>query len=78
MIDEYQINTIIYTNGSCTGGIADGGAAAVVTTGTAANPVVIETVMKKGGKYTCSYEEEKSAVKEALKWMLVNQLAALP
>ena len=51
----------------CTGGIADGGAASVVPTGTAANPVVIGTIMKKGGKYTCSNEEENSALKEALK-----------
>ena len=70
MIDRYQVNTVIYTDGSCTGGTTDGGAAAVITTGTAANPVVIEAILKKGGKHTCSYEEEQSALKEALKWML--------
>ena len=73
MIDGYQVNTVIYTDGSCKGGTEEGGAAAVITTGTAANPVVLETIMKKGGKYTSSYEEERSALKEALKWMLVNQ-----
>ena len=51
----------------------EGGAVAVVTTGTAANPVVMEAVMKKGGKYTCSYDEERYAMSEGLKWMLVNQ-----
>ena len=73
MIDRYEVHTVIYTDGSCKGGTEEGGAAAVITTGTAANPVVIETIMKKGGKYTCSYQEERSAMREALKWMLVNQ-----
>ena len=59
--------TVIYTDGSCTRSIADGGTAAVVTTRMAANPVVIQTIMKKGGKHTCSYEEEKSVLKEAPK-----------
>ena len=29
--------------------------------------------MKKGGKFTCSYEEEKRAMIEAVKWMQENQ-----
>ena len=73
MINQYNIGTTIYTDGSCKGGTEDGGAAAVITTGTAANPVVIETIKKKGSKFTCSYDEEKAALMEALKWMEVNQ-----
>ena len=55
------------------GGTKDGGAAAVITTGSAANPVILETIKKKGHKLTCSYGEEKAALTEALKWMTVNQ-----
>ncbi len=73
MIDQYEIDTTIYTDGSCSGGTAQGGSAAVITTGTAANPVVLETIRKKGGIFTCSYQEEKDAVQEALKWMKTNQ-----
>lgn len=73
MIDKYNISTTIYTDGSCKGGTKDGGAAAVITTGSAANPVILETIKKKGNKLTCSYGEEKAALTEALKWMTVNQ-----
>ena len=58
-LDSYDINTTIYTDGSCDSGISDGGSAVIITTGTARNPVEIERIMKKGGKFTCSYEEEK-------------------
>ena len=73
MIDKYNISTTIYTDGSCKGGTKDGGAAAVITTGSAANPVILETIKKKGNKLTCSYGEEKAALTEALKWMTENQ-----
>ena len=65
MIDQYNIGTTIYTDGVCKGGTEEGGAAAVITTGTAANPVVIETIKKKGSKFTWSYDEEKAALMEA-------------
>ena len=73
IIDDYQVDTVLYTDGSCKGGMEDGGSAVVVTTGTASNPVVLEIIKKKGGKYTCSYEEEKNAFVVAMKWMLENQ-----
>jgi ribonuclease HI len=73
MIDSYEVDIVLYTDGSCKGGMEEGGAAVVVTTGTASNPVVLETIQKKGAKYTCSYQEEKEAMVEALKWMKVNQ-----
>ena len=73
MIDSYEVNIVLYTDGLCKGGMEDGGSAVVVTTGLASNPVVLETIQKKGAKYTCSYQEEKEAMVEALKWMKVNQ-----
>ena len=72
-LDSYDINTTIYTDGSCDSGVSDGGSAVIITTGTARNPVEIERIMKKGGKFTCSYEEEKRAMIEAVKWMQKNQ-----
>ena len=72
-LDSYDINTTIYTDGSCTSGISDGGPAVIITTGTARNPVEIERIMKKGGKFTCSYEEEKRAMIDAVMWMQENQ-----
>ena len=73
MIDSYEVEIVLYTDGSCKGGMEDGGSAVIVTTGLASNPVVLETIQKKGAKYTCSYQEEKEAMVEALKWMKVNQ-----
>ncbi len=73
LIDSYKVDTTIYTDGSCQAGTEKGGSAVVITTGTAANPVVLKTIQKKGGAYTCSYQEEKVAMEEALKWMKVNQ-----
>ncbi len=73
ILDDYKIDTTLYTDGSCTAGTEEGGAAVIVTTGSARNPVVLETIKKKGGKYTCSFEEEKVAMLEAVQWVKTNQ-----
>ena len=62
-------DTVIHTIGSCKDGTENGGAAAVITTGSARNPIELEVLLKKGRKCTCSYEEEKSAMNLALDWM---------
>ena len=72
LIDHHNIDTTIYTDGSCTAGTEDGGSAAVITTGSARYPVVLETIQKKGGKLTSSYDEEKAAMLLALNWMKTN------
>ena len=54
------------------GGIEKGGAAVVVTTGSARNPIVLEEIIKKGRRYTCSYDEEKSAMNIAMDWLMEN------
>ena len=71
-IDSYEKDTVIYTDGSCKDGTEDGGAAAVVTTGSARYPIELEVLQKKGSRYTCSYDEEKAAMNLALDWMLKN------
>jgi len=73
LLDSYGIDTVIYTDGSCSEGTMKGGSAAVITTGSARNPVVLETIQKKGGTLTSSFQEEKEAMGLALNWMKGNQ-----
>ena len=59
----------IYTDGSCTGGVLNGGAAAVVTTGEFDDPAVIEAVEAKGEHHTSSYKEEMRALGLGIGWL---------
>ena len=68
-IDSIQAEVYIYTDGSCTGGVKDGGAAAVITDGPFNNPNCIEVMEQKGNKHTCSYEEEKRALLLGIEWL---------
>ena len=68
-IDSMQSDITIYTDGSCTGGVRDGGAAAVVTDGPFISPNCIDIVEKKGNTHTCSYEEERRAMLLGLDWL---------
>ena len=63
-------NYVIYTDGSASQGRLDGGAAAVVTIGSAYDPRVIKTLQKRGDSLTCSYEEEATALELAANWMI--------
>ena len=72
LIDSYGVDTIIYTDGSCAEGTMNGGCAAMITTGSARNPVTLEELKKKGAKYTCSYDEERAAMYLALEWIRDN------
>ena len=71
-IDSIGTAITIYTDGSADAGTSNGGAAVVVTTGTAAAPDTINTIRIKGAKHTCSYDEEKTAMKEAITWIKNN------
>lgn len=68
-IDELKSDLVIYTDGSCTGGVSDGGAAAIITRGPFEAPITIHALEKKGHKFTCSYEEEKRAMILGLEWL---------
>ena len=59
-LDSYDINTTIYTDGSCDSGVSDGGSAVIITTGTGRNPVEIERIMKKGGNSHAPMKKKKS------------------
>ena len=60
---------VIYTDGSARDGTSFGGAAAVVTSGDPASPVVIETLLSLGRRVTSSYDEEIAALHLAADWL---------
>ena len=68
-IENLQADLYIYTDGSCTGGVRDGGAAAVITDGSFENPNCIEAIEQRGNRHTCSYEEEKRALLLGINWL---------
>ena len=72
MIDSFDVDTVIYTDGSCSGGMENGGSAALVTTGSAEAPGVLEELTKVGPRYTCSYDEERTAMEMAVSWVEEN------
>ena len=61
-VETIDADINIYTDGSCTGGVSDVGAAAVVTTGPFDEPVCIDVIEAKGDRRTSSYEEERRAL----------------
>ena len=44
----------------------------VITRGDAEHPEVLETIIRKGAAYTCSYEEEVDAAITAANWINLN------
>ena len=62
----------IYTDGSASAGLWDGGSAAVITTGDPETPTVLATIMAKGSAITCSTEEEVAALQLAKSWIEEN------
>ena len=71
-IASYQADYVIYTDGSASRGVRNGGAAAVVIRGSPLHPEVITTVKTKGRIFTSSYEEEAAAMESALSWTSAN------
>ena len=68
-VENLNADIVVYTDGSCTGGTSDGGAAAIITNGPYDQPNKITTIEKKGSIYTCSYEEEKRALHLGIQWL---------
>ena len=66
-----QLNTdiVVYTDGSASGGLTEGGAAAVITEGDPRHPDVIDKRQQRGAYHTCSYSEEEDAMGLALDWL---------
>ena len=71
-IEELSANCeyVIYTDGSASKGRLEGGAAAVITIGSAEQPQVVSKLLERGRSLTCSYEEEACALELAANWMI--------
>ena len=68
-LDSFNADFIIYTDGSATAGCSNGGAAAIITRGSAETPVVLHEMRSKGAAFTSSYEEELDAAMMAMRWI---------
>jgi ribonuclease HI len=68
-IRELAADYTIYSDGSASAGVRDGGAGVVITVGDPENPTVVDTLMKKGSVITCSFNEEATAMDVALDWI---------
>ena len=69
---------VVYIDGLCAGGATNGGPAAVVTTGTAEEPVRVEVCQAKGDEHTSLYGEEERALRLGIEWIessLLHRLA---
>ena len=75
MIDQCDIAVIIITNCSCKGAVEQkkDELVAVITTETAVNPIVVETMRRMKSKFTDLYDKEEYAFLEALTWPELNQ-----
>ena len=59
----------IYTDGSASAGVLNGGAGVVITQGDPAEPTVLGRLLKKGAGITCSFDEELRAMQMTLDWI---------
>ena len=71
-IASYQADYVIYTDGFASRGTRNGGAAAVVTTGSPLGPEVVITIKTKGRTFTSSFKEKAAAMESALSWTSTN------
>ena len=67
-INDLNADIVIYTDGSADAGCRRGGSAAVITTGSAEEPVKMEVIRTKGAPHTSSCEEEYQALMDAANW----------
>jgi ribonuclease HI len=71
-VQSINADVNIYTDGSCTGGVSNGGASAVITTGCFDEPTVIATKKAIGEARICSYKEEARAMALGIDWLEEN------
>jgi ribonuclease HI len=68
-IREMDSTYVLYSDGSASGGVEQGGAGVVVTFGDPEFPTVVDTLMRRGSPLTCSYNEEYTAMHLAMDWI---------
>ena len=71
-IRQVDAQIVIYTDGLALGGTNMGGAATVVTDGDPEEPNILDTIETKRALFTCSYEEEVAAMRDAAEWIQEN------
>ena len=71
-IRELNADLTLYSDGSADGGVKNGGAGVVITSGDPENPTLVETLMKRGSALTSSYAEEHTAMHLAVNWVVKN------
>ena len=64
-----RVDVTVYTDGSAVEGWRNGGAAAVVTSGSLEAPVLIETIEVGAGRLSSSFQAELKALEQALGWL---------
>ena len=74
-IDNFGADYIIYTDGSVTAVLTDGGFAVVVTQSPAQCPVTIDTIRKRERHFTSSFDKELAALTHALQWVIDHHLS---
>ena len=70
VIEEWDGDINIFTDGSAVEGYKNGGSAAVVRMNV--DPPRAETIMKRGAEFTSSFEEESEAISSAATWIYDN------
>ena len=68
-INSFNMESVIYNDGSVLDGWCNGGAGVVITQGPAEAPTVLENLRKRGYFFTCSYDEEVHALELTLDWL---------
>ena len=76
-IREVNAPINIYTDGSASGRIHEGGSVMIATRGDPEALKVIKARREKGAAYTCSYEEEVKATITAAKWIIEPEMRTL-
>ena len=71
-IRSLSADLTIYTDGTATAGLEDGGNSGIVTSGQPEELNIIGILKAPGRKFTSSYLEEKAALEKVLAWLLEN------
>jgi len=72
-IESHKPAFTLYTDGSASNGTMNGGAAMVITSGSAHCPTVLDTWKRRGNPLTSSFEEEMEAMSMVVQWIISNE-----
>jgi len=72
-IESHKPAFTLYTDGSASNGTMNGGAAMVITSGSAHCPTVLDTWKRGGSPLTSSFEEEMEAMSMTVQWIISGE-----